>query len=199
MLIYAIQVGAHTFPTRRSSLNCMKRHLWNCNIACKMSLRRSCRLLCLTNSVCLRFQYQIAKPLPPIERIWNDDITEAALQLTLSARYWLQPHINRFWAHGNCLETFQAVRMGVPFEALIPYGIMLAVGNSTLPPPALLTSLMLDVWHHRSRHGEDQTHAKRRKTRAAFSGSVGQGTESSQPWPHETLVANDHIANDGSW
>ncbi len=88
--------------------------------------------------------------------------------------------------------------MGVPFEALIPYGIMLAVRRSTVQLEVQLTSLILDVWYHRSRHGKDQTHAERRKARAAFSRSMGQGTNASPPLAAQALAANAHIANDGS-
>ena len=88
--------------------------------------------------------------------------------------------------------------MGVPFEALLPYGIMLAVRSLALTLPALLTSLIPDVWHHRSRHGENQTHAERRKARATFGRSMGQSTDASRPWLYGALVANAHVANDGS-
>ncbi|CAL3969193.1 unnamed protein product [Diplocarpon coronariae] len=48
--------------------------------------------------------------------------------------------------------------MGVPFEALLPYGIMLAV----------------HVRYHGSRNVQDQTHAERREEGKTFGGSMGQ-------------------------
>ncbi len=86
--------------------------------------------------------------------------------------------------------------MGVPFEALIPYGIMLAVSILSRCLKGLLTSLILDVWHYGSRYGKDQAHAERRQARAPLSRSMGQGID---PYDNSvtTLSADAHIANDG--
>jgi hypothetical protein len=66
--------------------------------------------------------------------------------------------------------------MGVPFEALIPYGIMLAVSpyNTSLTSQWHILSFA-DVRHYRSRSFEGQAYAERRKEGEAFGGSMGQG------------------------
>ena len=63
--------------------------------------------------------------------------------------------------------------MGVPFEALIPYAIMLGV---RLTPPTSNTEILipsLDVRHHWGGPFENKTHAEWRKESKAFARSVG--------------------------
>ncbi len=69
--------------------------------------------------------------------------------------------------------------MGVPFEALIPYAIMLGVCASQPSPHSFyeLNGCILstaDVRCDRSRSFEDQAHAEWRKEGQTFGGSVGQ-------------------------
>jgi hypothetical protein len=72
--------------------------------------------------------------------------------------------------------TEPAATMGVPFEALIPFGIMLAVRlflGLVLNGTRWLT-VCADVRGYRSGNVEDQTHAERRQEGEAFGGSMGQ-------------------------
>jgi hypothetical protein len=60
--------------------------------------------------------------------------------------------------------------MGVPFEALLPYGIMMVV-SPTPPSPQSRTTVTrapLDVRNHWRHPLQTQKHAKRRKARTAF-------------------------------
>ena len=63
--------------------------------------------------------------------------------------------------------------MGVPFEALIPYAIMLGV---RLNPPNSNTEILIpliDVWHHWGGPFDNKTHAEWWKESKTFARSVG--------------------------
>lgn len=69
----------------------------------------------------------------------------------------------------------QSVRMGVPFEALIPYGIILGVRlPNALSIQQALTNVSIDVRILRCCPFENQSHAKRWKESETFSRSMGQ-------------------------
>ena len=65
--------------------------------------------------------------------------------------------------------------MGVPFEALLPYGIMLGV-RTNLPAPHQTKALTprTDVRNLRSGPLKDQTHAERRQESKTLDRSMGQ-------------------------
>lgn len=82
------------------------------------------------------------------------------------------------WRRRGCRaqSSLHNCTMGVPFEALLPYGICLAVrfSLSTPTPTPSLTPIPSVLRYHRRRPLQDQKHAERRKARQTLHRPVGQ-------------------------
>lgn len=81
--------------------------------------------------------------------------------------------------------------MGVPFEALLPYGICLAVCDSIcLHSIALADEIGTVLRYHRCRSFQDQTHAERRQACQTLSRPVGQTKCAIVPFPNASATPN---------